>query len=151
MGLYDHYEPVPRVACSGCGVPLTEWHGKDSQCCLVIWRQGSPSPVGVIGNEPDRSDQFLDSIPSMRLPSEFEIYSTCRQCNKEVVATGFCAGDTWTVFAFGRHVGKSRIEAELLDDGWRLCSNCNDAWKADPLATLAPCPNCESLTSISAT
>ena len=146
MGLYDHYKPEPPICCPRCNAVLDGWQGKDSQCAMVIWQQGIQSPVGVVGDAGNRSTRFLDSISSFRLPAQFEIYTSCSSCQQNVDVTGFCEHGIWTTVAMGRHRDKNQIHSEMLEDGWRLCSNCSNAWQTESLTASAVCPNCDSLT-----
>lgn len=40
------------------------------------------------------------------------------------------------------------VPAHPLQDGWRQCSSCADAWQESPDKRLSYCPNCEQLTEL---
>src|SRR5689334_17334793 len=86
MGMFDHYEPDPPLACSVCGRRLTGWQGKDGPCALLVWRQGVAAPVDQAVPEESRGDRSV--IESLRLPREFEIYAGC--CGGRFFATARC-------------------------------------------------------------
>lgn len=147
MGLYDHYDPIPEIACPNCSSSLHGWQGKDAACALFLWRQEHPHPV----------DQTIDDdtrIPPSRyaefsLPQTFCFYTSCSECGVWINCTGFCdASRIWRFNCFGDHTSDIPIPAAQLDDGWRLCSACSDAWQPSFDSPYSVCPSCNVLTQV---
>jgi hypothetical protein len=103
MGMFDTYEPLPRLACPVCDVPLMRFQGKDGPCVLLLWRQGEAAPVA---HEVDADVRFSDErLAEFRLPPIFDMTDICP--NGHVVdAVGRCTDDVW-------------IQTDLIEREWR--------------------------------
>ena len=108
--MFDTYEPVPQLACPACSRPLEDWQGKDGPCALIIWRQGVTAPVG----QPIDDDARLDpeDLEKLRLPEEFEIYTSCCHPRFFVEAIGRAPNGTWeeTELATGANAKQAKNE-----------------------------------------
>lgn len=87
--MFDHYEPVPPLACPFCDWPLDEWQGKDGTSALLVWRQGVAEPVA------QRADDPLDGLDGFRLPEQFRITTACPNDGQALEALGRCINGVW--------------------------------------------------------
>jgi hypothetical protein len=146
MGMFDYYQPQPEFRCPACSSPLRGWQGKDAACALFLWVQGQATPV----------DQVMDDewkLPSAeraqhRLPERFEIYTSCETCKRWIDATGFVTDGIWSMSVLGRHGSSVAVRAVLLQDHWRQCLSCADAWEDGSRNVFSQCPSCKALTEL---
>ena len=147
MGLFDQYQPDPPIQCPRCETLLADFEGKEGECRLLVWRQGHKSPIGFVElNVTTNNDET--SVEAFRLPAEFEIYTVCGKCERNVDVTGFCDDGVWSTSVLGRYRNRKRIESTVADGGWRVCGNCFEAWKQNESITIAVCPKCDALTEL---
>ncbi len=93
MGMFDWYIPEPKLNCPVCNTQMEEWQGKDSSCCLLVWRQGTRHPIDQNVDEECRiSEKELSAI---RLPEAFTIYANDCQCPYFVVAHCYSPNGAW--------------------------------------------------------
>jgi hypothetical protein len=87
MAMFDSFEPIPALMCPVCGGRLAGWQGKDGPNLLLVWRQGTATPVDQ--SVPDENKGEPAALDSLRLPPQFEIYAPC--CGGRFFVTAFCA------------------------------------------------------------
>jgi len=107
---FDAFFPVPPLNCPKCRVDLDGWQGKDGPTYFLKWVQEHAEPQGEA-----RDDEYhlpREMWESRRLPPNFWIYTTCRQCSTVVYAIGGCEGGVW------KFTDLFPDETEL-PDGWR--------------------------------
>ncbi len=101
MGMFDWFEPVPKLWCPVCGRKLEGWQGKHGPCGLFVWRQGQAAPVDqMVTDDVKLSEQDRAKI---RLPPRFTFYTEHDPCRPWVIAVGTCEDDVW-------------VRAELVTD-----------------------------------
>jgi hypothetical protein len=114
MGMFDHYEPDPPLACSVCGAPLTGWQGKGGPCALLVWRQGVAAPVDQVVPEEIRGVRSV--IESLRLPREFEIYTACCGKTFSVVARCGAPDGVWATAVLETAANARQLPGERRGD-----------------------------------
>ncbi|NUP05747.1 MAG: hypothetical protein HOW73_06770 [Polyangiaceae bacterium] len=147
MGMFDHYEPHPPLACPNCGTVLAGFQGKDGENALVVWRQGAAAPT----DHPVDAEWRLapEVLERLRLPERFEFYTTCERCQCWAVFTGFCTKGLWTESVLGNHLRSGEtIPARSVAQNWRQCSRCIEAWQHPDSIVRAGCPHCHALTRL---
>lgn len=92
MGMFDHFEPVPRLSCSRCGAMLRGWQGKHDRNNQFLWQQGEAAPVDQLVDKKWKLP--ADKLAVERLSASFEIYTNC-VCGRWVVADCACREGVW--------------------------------------------------------
>jgi hypothetical protein len=83
-----------------------------------------------------------EELFALNLDNEFRI-----TCSKIYYQTK----DDWygnKVFSHGHIPTENTILSTNLDNNWRQCSECNEAWENDSTVKLEKCPKCNSLTEL---
>ena len=75
MGMFDYYEPLPELVCPRCGQVLSGWQGGDSECALLVWRQGEKHPLAQ--QVPAECRLTDEDLKRFVLPEEFSICTHC--------------------------------------------------------------------------
>jgi hypothetical protein len=97
VAMFDEYQPVPPLACPGCGAAVMSWHGMDGPCRHLIWRQGSAAPVEQRATP--GQELGAQRLAELRLPAQFSIKGMC-SAGHSVTALGRCsAGGVWNLTA----------------------------------------------------
>jgi predicted anti-sigma-YlaC factor YlaD len=65
-----------------------------------------------------------------------------------VDATGFCDDGVWRRTVPGDRLDSAAVDAVRIDEHWRQCSSCADAWSDETESDLATCPACGALTRL---
>lgn len=94
MGMFDWYEPRPDVACTTCGQTDVEWQGQHGPNAMMVWRQGTSSPVD---QRVDAEVRLFDrDLARTRLPDVFLIRGECDK-RHVIFALGFTdSAGVWT-------------------------------------------------------
>ncbi len=147
MSMFDIYIPKPALKCPDCGGELTGCQGNDGPCQLVVFEQRGVEPIGQ-----SRGPTFHladEELSKLRLPERFVFSCACRQCATRHLATGGTApGSRWMWSVLGDQQTSKVVDAEPLDEDWRQCSSCCDAWTEASETVMATCPNCGALTRL---
>lgn len=145
MGMYDMFEPEPALTCPRCGDSLIGWQGHDGPSELLLWHQGRKAPIGEAAEDVRFSREELSQF---RLPDRFGMTTVCSECGYWAYGTGICEDELWIASVHGTHVEDLPVEARTIDEGWRQCSACGDAWQGPSEASFAECPTCRALTHL---
>lgn len=144
MGMYDYYAPDPPLSCRGCGQELTDFQGKDGPCELLVWTEGSAAPAKQLGDPDFRRPP--DEIERYRLDQHAGIYTSCPACDAFTEATAFVESGVWRGTVHGYHPSPDIVTATFVQDLWRQCSACADAFEERLDRTLSECPYCRNVT-----
>ena len=143
--MFDHYVPKPPLRCDRCGEALDDLQGKDGPCLLLVWEEGSRSPVGQGSDDPWKVSPA--DITRAVLPAVFGFYGECSSCHAWHDFTGYAAKGVWHGAVRGTHaLDETAVAATPIDRGWRQCSACANAWEEVSKRELASCPTCGALT-----
>jgi len=88
------------------------------------------------------------SAPVGKVDIELE-FDACLSIKAEELY--YCVRDSWLgpQTFFGHEIPSSAaIPASKIDEVWRQCSNCSDAWEESPDVVFSRCPSCGELTEI---
>ena len=118
--MFDEYIPDPPLICPVCGAMLEGWQGKDGPNALMIWKQGSKSPIDQAIDDEDIK-LLPEQLATWRLPDEFLIYAACCGGHFFHEAKCYAADETWTRTVLitadtatqGKHESRGRFRARM--------------------------------------
>ncbi len=137
MYQYDFYKT--KTLCPRCAGELNISQGRDGPNALLNWTEGEKSPQPL----PGQNDLDLEKYS---LPSSFDLGSPiCKSCGYHCnFLHGILENGIWSRTTFICDA----VSATQEVNGFRMCSDCFEAWEFPEAMQFSECPNCKLMTKL---
>ena len=147
MGIYDYFEPDPKIDCPRCPGKLIGWTGRWLGASFFVWKQGVPAPIEHRVDDEHRLSP--ERLAMLRLSAGVDLdRNHCEECkyyfrSPVIEFIPLVVDGVWvdTLISPTPKVGKR------LHESVYQCSSCSEVWEAAPAKSLLECPSCLELLS----